>query len=569
MLRASSTAFLVILSLVDASSLRNLAEGLYDPIVGYTPRTQITDHAAIDLDQQAMEGRLGHGQLIFARNIYERGGYSKSVAALSLIDPRGPRSFPAGTTVWGRSHTGDRVISGFLNQSVSWGTGTVELDTIFVQYYVSDNQESYSECHVGGLYTFEGATLAGCTSSLSVELGRISVSDPFSGFADNGTVAIGDVEEEAERFEYTYLNDDIRPSNVNDRTLQGFSTLAREKMKACPGCDYYPDFNLFFEYYGMTDYADHWIQAAFFNRTTDFSRGNADFKYSKDGLSQAVQRGTVALSLYMFVIRELENAITDCEDGCIDGQCDATRTNSIDIAMSLYAGSLEGQTGSGDGVLMYSLADQRALDFRTAGPSGNHDAGTSWVNLELVKEFKRSQLAFKRRGCTALRGHKERIANLMKVPLVQSTLLYAYNREFDISTEETEAAGATFTAALLPYLHQCSPNDAQKIYENMAVGSGTVNFGQVKRLLQKHYGCLGVTCEQVGGLWTVDGYIPGAAPCSGKDSGGPTGPLTLLLVSASLVTVVLLSAYLRSRYLRQRRRMSSTSRNIAAVSNIS
>ena len=43
----------------------------FERIVGYQPTTQVTDHAAIDLDQQAMEDQLSSGDHVKAKNIYE------------------------------------------------------------------------------------------------------------------------------------------------------------------------------------------------------------------------------------------------------------------------------------------------------------------------------------------------------------------------------------------------------------------------------------------------------------------------------------------------------------------
>jgi hypothetical protein len=137
----------------------------YDAIVGYQPRTQVTDHAAIDLDQNSMEQRLSVMQLTKARNIYEQGGHSKSMAKLTLIDPDGPRSFPKGTRVSGPTHaSADNEVSGTLVYSVDWGTGTGTVGnvSVTVQYFTSDIQASYSSCQVGGLYSFEGASLDGC-----------------------------------------------------------------------------------------------------------------------------------------------------------------------------------------------------------------------------------------------------------------------------------------------------------------------------------------------------------------------------------------------------------------------
>jgi hypothetical protein len=72
---------------------------------------------------------------------------------------------------------------------------------------------------------------------------------------------------------YTYI-----PSqdNGNERTLQGFSTAAEDKMYRCEYCPY-DTYEKFFQYYGVFDYADAWVDAAFSGTSTTFSNGNADF----------------------------------------------------------------------------------------------------------------------------------------------------------------------------------------------------------------------------------------------------------------------------------------------------
>jgi hypothetical protein len=64
---------------------------------------------------------------------------------------------------------------------------------------------------------------------------------------------------------------------MNDRTIQGFNTRAREKMRKCASCDYYEDFQKFVDYYGDVYYADIWVSAAFNEVTTAFDNGNGDF----------------------------------------------------------------------------------------------------------------------------------------------------------------------------------------------------------------------------------------------------------------------------------------------------
>ena len=55
----------------------------------------------------------------------------------------------------------------------------------------------------------------------------------------------------------------------------------------CP--DYCPqaDMMKFVDYYGMAEYGDHWIRAAFDGRPTEFKNGNANFSLYADRGSRA------------------------------------------------------------------------------------------------------------------------------------------------------------------------------------------------------------------------------------------------------------------------------------------
>ena len=89
-------------------------------------------------------------------------------------------------------------------------------------------------------------------------------------------------------------------------------------MNTCETCPY-TDFKYFYDYYGREDYAHHWVESAFDKQATDFAHGNADFGSSSyDGLAEYVKKGTAYLHVFMYVIREYEDALDDCEKECID-----------------------------------------------------------------------------------------------------------------------------------------------------------------------------------------------------------------------------------------------------------
>jgi hypothetical protein len=385
-------------------------------------------------------------------------------------------------------------------------------------------------------------------------------------------------------YEYFY---DTRQENLNGRFLKRLSTEANEVMRPCPECQYFPDFQKFFNYYGSADYADKWINAAFYNEQTNFAggRGNADFAgYNKEALTEAISKGSAYMSVLMHVIRQLEAAIYSCSAGCTSQSCaDGEASHSLDEAVAFYAGSLEGRDGSGDGVFLYNLADKRSIDFRTGGEMGDEMTGTSYVNIQVIQEFQRAQLFLQETDCDSTEITKNNIVNHMKVPLVQGVLRYAYIREFLTPAEEevseiAEAEGATFAAALLPWLHDCNSVDADIVYDIMRLGSANKQndgFKHVKKAMERNYKCMGITCGDVGGLWTPDGYAPYANPCGNGASGAAAGPednnvgiIIGSIVGVSLGLCLLFFAMCKACSSKQSG-SSKTSGNIAAVSEIS
>ena len=75
-----------------------------------------------------------------------------------------------------------------------------------------------------------------------------------------------------------------------------------------------------YDYYGVDEYADHWVQSAFDGNMTKFTNGNANFsKYGFDGKEQAIKKGTAYMNAFMYVIREFEDALDICTESDNDG----------------------------------------------------------------------------------------------------------------------------------------------------------------------------------------------------------------------------------------------------------
>jgi hypothetical protein len=147
----------------------------------------VTDHAAIDLDQKAIEEQLAlHTSQAFglAKSIYNEGGHSKSYAVLSLSAPL-TLGILKDAAIVGKSSTGQEI-SCKAKEDYPEGSESIE-----AFYTTTDIQASYmgSGCQVGGLVT---KNLAGCLAS-------------------DGTLDIGGTQ-----YAYTYMPE---IDNKNDRTM--------------------------------------------------------------------------------------------------------------------------------------------------------------------------------------------------------------------------------------------------------------------------------------------------------------------------------------------------------------
>lgn len=231
------------------------------------------------------------------------------------------------------------------------------------------------------------------------------------------------------------------------------------------------------------------------------------------------------MSVWMYVIREMEDAIDDCNKGCSTTSCNDDPVRAWDEAVAFYTGSLEGTDGSGSGKFLYALADKRCENFKTCGPLASSTEGTSHVNEEIFRSFNLGARLVAQGKCGEARAEKEKIEKMMTVPMIQGTLRYAYITATDPTADEkAESEGAIFAATILPIIHACDEDAAEIVFQNMKTQKTSVNFAETKKALESVYDCMGVRGQDVGGLWdaTLNQYYPGAKPLNAR-SGANVG----------------------------------------------
>jgi len=251
----------------------------------------------------------------------------------------------------------------------------------------------------------------------------------------------------------------------------------------------------------------------------------------------------------MYVIRELEDALDDCAASFSKRNDDAV--HALDEAVAFYTGTLEGTEGSGDGVQMYALAEKRCENFKTCGENGDSTEGVAKVNIDIFRQFDLMQRSLNTGSCDAARKNKNEIEKQMLIPLVQGTIRYAWKQEYEQETgEKEEAEGATFAAAILPVVARCNENDAGIIFDNMKPGSGfQADYSAVKDAFERNYGCMGITCMDVGGLYddANGAWLTGAAPCSGSSSSNANVGLAVGLSIGGIIAVALICLFIKRR----------------------
>jgi hypothetical protein len=236
------------------------------------------------------------------------------------------------------------------------------------------------------------------------------------------------------------------------------------------------------------------------------------------------------MNIWMYIVREFEDAIHDCIKGDALDNMDAV--HAWDEGVAFYTGSLEGVDPNGKqggsctaaastGCMIHALADKRCTNYGTC--EGGDNEGPSMANKKLFELFVLGRDDLLAKKCDTTTGHLAKILPQMIVPLVQGALRYAYKVAKNADTlpdngAKEKAEGAVFAAAVLPLIHSCNAADATLISDNMKIDSANpmaAGFTKVRQAFESNYACLGITCADVGGLvQTWPKYYDEFSPCA-------------------------------------------------------
>jgi hypothetical protein len=112
----------------------------------------------------------------------------------------------------------------------------------------------------------------------------------FSGFIQSGFIEVIRYASDTTIYRLAYEYN-VNLNNVNALNIQTFSKNADDEMLNCDKCPK-ETFKKFDDYYGIPDYGDNLILAAFQGGQTDFRHGNIDFseapRASRGGKSKQI-----------------------------------------------------------------------------------------------------------------------------------------------------------------------------------------------------------------------------------------------------------------------------------------
>jgi len=148
------------------------------------------------------------------------------------------------------------------------------------------------------------------------------------------------------------------------------------------------------------------------------------------------------------------------------------------------------------------------------------------VNKQLLDLFNTGQDQLLAGRCNEARETKEKLVDIMYIPLIQGTIRYAYKVDKLQGAEKEKAEGAVFAAAVLPRIHAVNADAADTIYQSMRVGASSTDFKKVKEAFESTYDELNLSCSDIGGLLEneADGlYYAHAGPCKSKGKGVSRG----------------------------------------------
>jgi hypothetical protein len=227
-----------------------------------------------------------------------------------------------------------------------------------------------------------------------------------------------------------------------------------------------------------------------------------------------IPEALVVLHLWMHVVQEMDEIFGECEDEFESGRkagkntvtdnvdLDVTQGSShIDKVAAFYIGLNQTLASSGQGELLYALAERHAANFGTQ----NATSGQANVNSKILDLFEKARTYFMDfdKGCSKLKDAKEKlrwtldeIVAQMRVPLIQGLLwsLEGQHRQ-DIQL---------YATAFVPQLAACrsSTHDflKSKLLDNEFDADEFNDITDIAHAIESSFSCLRLSCHDIGSM---------------------------------------------------------------------
>jgi len=250
----------------------------------------------------------------------------------------------------------------------------------------------------------------------------------------------------------------------------------------------------------------------------------AEYLIREESAKKINQYTTALLQMYQL----MEQAVQMVKDGCISYVNKDSGETSCEDAVNFWDMAAAVQDGPN------YLGTKRCQNYLTCGWDHENEveevATIAIANQKVLNLFQVGQNAVRTGDIVGVKGIIKLIQSAQIVSYIQGVGRYAqkiaakeppclkdFNKEY--------AEGMAFSTGMLPQLYMCDRSAAktvdrtfQLVEDNCFPGSkNDFTIEAFLGVLRKNYQCLGITCEDVGGLWNDDpevlDYYTGAEPC--------------------------------------------------------
>ena len=205
------------------------------------------------------------------------------------------------------------------------------------------------------------------------------------------------------------------------------------------------------------------------------------------------KEAVLILSVWMRFYHYIHKVVTSCRDNGSDVDI---MIASLDKAAALWIGRLQVYGDNTRGTMLYNLAERAGVNF-------GQDIGEVPVNTRILESLKVIKAAIASGVCSQGDGegykilYEEmlKIESQMNIPIVQNFIHY-------ITTDAAAKLIELYAIAIFPQIISCDVTLVQYFFEELrklaTKPKEEVDLMLALSTMQRMFGCLGISCSQVG-----------------------------------------------------------------------